>query len=927
MATYVLPQVQVFQSFTATPTAVANPLPAHIGGGHAWLVRYADAAEQALGELGFYDESLDQDYPWPNLPSGALVDLSYTELFIQDALLKYYETTEGVGSIGGSDDLVKMPGFSNRIVSDVLSFAANGVGFPRSSQFLRDVKPGDIARVRAKDNDDNVHTLWTSVQSVQGVLLSPVVGSASDDIGNADTQSSDSSQSQTAGLSNSLTITAVNDTAYNGLTSGFINETYDLLVTASSIGGDLTTATIRVISGSGTDDQPAISPSASASPTPIGTRGLTVTFTAGVGGDNLVAGQKWHVIVIKAFTEPTATSGGTYTGTANTTYIVQVIKGGLYADSPQISISTTNGVDASGPITITGSNVAAPVGNFGTTIKFTVGTGIRAGDRYYITVTASVAGPMRVLAFTNSFDPSVPDNASCDLELFILNPALQVPQDSASPPALNWSQSATEVTVNAGITATDPSWALDGVPQPLPVVSEADQDYGLVFVQYRAWRADLAGAIFTISDPAQLNTQIAGDLTPDNPLKWGLFNALENNNGVSVAYSAVANPDDPDSWADMLGLLLGRTDIYNLVPLTINPTVLALYEAHINDQSSALQGDWRVGWFNLPGVPEIPIVAAGSDVPNHTAPSTSDGNVALATINGTDNLTLTCTSGNADFQTNGVAAGDIVRAVFTTDGFGNPTYQSFTVASVTSQEVLVLVAGPTMAVNVAAKFEVWRTTTGDQEVAEIIKIVGSYASTRIRAVWPDEITGAGFTFPGYHLCAALGALASGILPQQGMTRLAVAGYTDVSRTTQHFTRAQLDALAGAGVFIVTQDPVSGQVYVRQGVTTAAEQTDPQQREEMFTRNLDSVTFQLMAALAPYIGVANVTPGTLSQVKNTIVSTIETLKSASTTTLGGQVTDGSIVSANADPTFQDRVDVVLTLIMPFALNGIELSLSI
>ena len=52
MATYVLPQVLVFQDFTVQPAVAANPQSAHIAGGNAFLVRYDDSDEQALGDLG-----------------------------------------------------------------------------------------------------------------------------------------------------------------------------------------------------------------------------------------------------------------------------------------------------------------------------------------------------------------------------------------------------------------------------------------------------------------------------------------------------------------------------------------------------------------------------------------------------------------------------------------------------------------------------------------------------------------------------------------------------------------------------------------------------------------------------------------------------------------------------------------------------------
>ena len=49
MATYVLPQVLVFQDFTIQPAVAANPLSAHIAGGHAYLVRESESDEREFG--------------------------------------------------------------------------------------------------------------------------------------------------------------------------------------------------------------------------------------------------------------------------------------------------------------------------------------------------------------------------------------------------------------------------------------------------------------------------------------------------------------------------------------------------------------------------------------------------------------------------------------------------------------------------------------------------------------------------------------------------------------------------------------------------------------------------------------------------------------------------------------------------------------
>ena len=941
MPTYVLPQVQVFQEFSVLPSAVARPLRAHVAGPHAHLIRYAQADERADGFLGFYDKLLDTDYAWPNRPTGGLVDQGYTKLWVKDALLQYFST-----SIGGGDDVTKLSGYPNRVHSSVLSFKRNGT-YLRSSDFLdRDVAVGDVAKVRGIDEDTGEPvTVWTYVKAVHGDLTAAVVGAATADADNKATQSLSAAVSQVAGVTTGVVVEA-DGASYDGLASGYITETYDLIVTQASVGGDYTTARLRVVSGSGTDDQTSVTPAAKGVDFAVGTRGLVCSITdddldassedaeeAGVPADELWPGQRFRVTVNQAFTKPTATSGGTYTGPADTTLIVEVTKGGLYADSPTVSVTTTNGIDISGPTEVTATNTFVDVGTYGVQLKWNQ-TALRKGDKYYVPLTAAAEGPMRQLELGSNLPAGVPAGDEVDLTLFIRKPLLQLTADrTGAAPLTNWEQGETEITVNSGITAYDPTWTDDGVPQALDLVSEASKEYGGLYVEYRAWLPDLAADVYSITDPGDLNEQISGALHPDNPLKWGVFKALENSNGVAVRYTAVAEPDEDESWADVLGLLVGRDDVYGLVPLTRRRTVLDLYAAHINDQSSAEQALWRTCWFSLAGVPEVPVVAAGSTVPNHTTATTTDGEVMLCVIeddpgtSGTQYTILRCTSGNADFITNGVRAGDVVRTQYTGDGFGNYTYSEYVVDAVQSEDQLRLVAGPGAAVSVGAKTEVWRNLTATEEAAEVGLSAGSWGNRRVRAVWPDQIESAGTVMEGYHLCASLAALAGGVLPHQGLTNVALTGYSSAARSLRKFNRAQLDAMAVAGTWIVTQDPIVGTIYTRHAVTTGS-YDDLNQREEMITRNVDSISYRFKEQFAPFIGVTNVTPGTIDKLRVEVTNLVQVLKTESqTVNLGGQLIDATLVELAQHVSLKDRVVLRLNLVVPYALNVLEVHLAI
>lgn len=944
MATYVLPQTQVFQDFRLAAAANANPLRAFIAGPHAHLLRYAEDDEREFGALAYYDPLLEASYEWPHRPAGGVVDDTYVKVWIKDALLKYFED-----QIGSGVTITKVSGYNNRVRSATIGFATHGAYARGSQLYDRDVKAGDVAKVRGINGDGDPVTLWTYVKRLIGDVVASEVGEASYGTANPvnppATQSASSSVAKVSGPDNCVTV-AADHSAYDGLPSGKISETYDVLVTEGSVNGDYTLAKVRVISGSGTDDVLAVTPSAKGVATPIGTRGLTLTFDeaddsgcsadadeAGVSADDLIVGQRWRVTVNDAFSPCTAASGGTYDSDDNTTYIVEVTKGGTWVQGPQVSVSTTNGIDISGPTAVTGSGDAVDVGTLGVTVAFT-GAGLRKGDRYFVECVGRQEGPMRTIELGHNLDTAIAGGSEVDLTLYIRKPLLQVPKNRAgSAPLVNWDTSETEITIKDGITAYDDTWTDGGVPLALEVHSEASKKYGKVYVEYRAWLSDLCHEVNGISDVSGLDAAISGPLHPDNPLKWGVYRALTNSNGTEVKFAAVCDPTELTNWANVLELVVGRDDVYGLVPLTKWDQALDLFAAHAKAMSAPEQGLWRVAWFNLSGVPEVPVVHAGSTVPNHVDATTTDGEVALGVIeddtltSGTQYTILRCTTANADFVTNGVRPGDIVRCQYVGDGFGNFSFSEYVVDEVQAEDQLRLLTGPAGPITVAAKFEVWRNLSATEEAAEVARQAGAWGDRRIRTVWPDRVEDGGLVFEGYHLCATLAGLTSGVVPHQGLTNLEITGYTNMNRTLQKFNRTQLDAMALAGVWIVTQDPIAGDIYTRHAVTTA-DYDDLNKREEMITRNVDSISYRFKDHFKPYIGVTNVTPSTIRTLTLEAKSLIQVLATTNVTVnLGAQLISGEVTDVRQHITLKDNVTMNIALEVPYALNVLAIRLVI
>lgn len=959
MSTYVKPQVLVFQQFRIVPVEITDPLRAHIAGPHGILHRYSNDDEKPFCLLGAYDRLNDTCYSWPQRLAGSRIDESYVKLFMDDAMLRYYVHNMGEGST----TITAVAGKSNWIQANDISFRSNGAAYPRSAVFAdRDVKVGDVVRLRvvSSDNDCEETTLETFVAGFASDMVDSRILPARTDSNNAESYSPESESgadvtlTKIAGAANNVAAAVISN-AYDGLAAGYVNETYTVEVVRSSVAG-CQAARLRVVSASGTDDVAEVQPNDfddESGVTPIGTRGLTVRFTT-AAADQFVVGQKWQLVVRQEFeaavavseaageystdTSVTGVDGevdilGKYAGMQNDTYIIECTKGGLWEDLPEITVKTARGTDFSGPTPVTGDGdgenaVLVNVGTNGVQVRFVDASegavaGLRKGDKWYITVNSSKAGPVRRLILRDDLPVDLLSAEDADLELFIKD-NIQVSQNRVGfAPLTNYQVEDTQVCVQEGIVAYHPEWTAAGVEQPLNVMG------GKVYVEYREWAAVLADDVGSINDVADL-AQIAGQLDPDNPLKWGVYKALTNSNGTAVKYTAVANPDSLDSWAEVLERIRGRDDMYNLVPLTFDVRVHNLWAAQIDAESNPAANNWKAGFVALQSVPHVMVVGQGVAVGGVVGTEVAD--TVLATVSddpaatGTQYTKLSVTSGNGYFVTNNVRPGDIVRFNFAVDGFGEEMYEEYVVDQVLSESTLLLFSGPDAPTSVPQRVEVYHSQTRNEVAEALVQQAGALANRRVVAVWPDQVGEAGRMQPGYYLAAALAGLVSGVAPQQPLTNVEVAGFDDYSRAYKYFNETQLNRLAQGGVWIVTEDR-DGTPFTRHALTT--DNLDINRREEMIRRNVDSISYLFYRRLKPYIGRTNASPAMVDVLRNEIKAATNVLTSTGGTPieLGGQLTSADIRVLRVHPLLTDRIEVVLDLVVPAPLNNIELNLVI
>ena len=1017
----VLDQSVVFGEFNdSIPADIVASLRAHITGPVAELHRYTVNTEKINISLGEYDPDTDTDYDWPDKSDGAIVDLDYARVYIDDALLQYFQDLKNV-----DDTIEPVAGYKNRIVTDAANgWKKNGAYARNAALKDRDVAVGDI--VYLKDGADD---MWTSVAGLIATPVAASIGSSSADDANLPSQPNSNPGSaptvsatgggigggslqagdyyvrysfvgdfgetwasnassvftvsagniprvtipalptgadsaniylsptdgaatectlylssvapttvdledayapggadypkkieQTAGTVNNVAANTVSSASYDGLADGDITETYTIVVTQASTGGNATTARLRVTSASGRDDQSSVTPSAFSAATSIGTRGLTVTWTTG-SSHNFLIGQTWRITVRQEWDTPTHASGGTFTGTTDVGYIVHVTRGGLFADltKPQISVTTAEGIDSSGPTNVTTSGGAVSIGTLGATIAFT-GDGLRKGDFYYISVTGPVDGAYKTILLANNLTTALQASSDMDITLYIRKDIEVTEQRIDDPPAVNWVAAADALTIKSDITAYDSSLTDSGVAFAVPVKG------GTIYAHYRAWKDDFAEEITEASTTDEVESLFgASTIHPDNPLAYAVYKAVQNSNGQPVLFTGVANPDSDMLWTDVLEILEGYTNIFSLVPLTRRIPILQAYRDHVIARSAdEVGGEWRTAWFNQAAEDTTAIVDEATSADENVVMATLGDNPA---VSGTQYTLLTVTSGNSNFVTNGVQAGDIVRYIYSIDEFGTATYQSFVVESVVNEETLVLESGPDSAVGAEQKVEVWRSLSKTQIASNLtasINDVLDSANSRFRFVWPDQIEDEdGQTVEGYFLCAALAGMVSGIAPHQGLRNISISGFSSANRSTSFFNNAQLNMLQEAG-FVVVSALSDGTVYVRTARTPNPSSVAT--REEATTRLDDAIRYLFYNRIEGFFGKSNVTPSALALIDSELKAAIQHgMTDTRVDRIGPMISDGSVTTLRQHLTILDRIVVEMSVTRGFPLNDASILL--
>lgn len=443
-----------------------------------------------------------------------------------------------------------------------------------------------------------------------------------------------------------------------------------------------------------------------------------------------------------------------------------------------------------------------------------------------------------------------------------------------------------------------------------------------VYASYRVLRTDNAVGIASLNDPALVEATL-GAVVPDNPLAEGVYDALLNAAGTSVYYMAVPT-DDLAGYNAVLEQAKRIDTIYGLVPLTFDSTVITAVKAHVETMSTAAEAKWRKAWICLQ--PTTFGVLAGYDraangVNWTTGTSAADPQTGASGVF----ATIAPASGSYDpaLVTTGVRAGDTLRVY--ADSTTTSAYADYTISEVRSQNEVV--TSTAIAGSGTRAIQVYRTYTNDEQVTALGAATGN--SRRVNAVFPYSAKTAGVTKAGYFVAAALAGLRAASLPHAPLTNAEILGFDDFTLSLVTFTPTQLNNLASYGYWIVTQDVAGGTPYVRHQLTTLGYNdvgNDPKFSEDSITTNVDSISYGLQRALKQFIGRYNVNPGTVTLIRDAVTRQLRYQQSESANTAAGpQLLGFTIVSLDKSAIFKDRIEAVVSVDLPYPLNGVTITL--
>lgn len=460
-----------------------------------------------------------------------------------------------------------------------------------------------------------------------------------------------------------------------------------------------------------------------------------------------------------------------------------------------------------------------------------------------------------------------------------------------------------ETTVTDGVEGIPAFAAVTAVPSATPPIeATAIDDYllleGKFSVSYKALRQDKYSTILTISDSSE-RAGILGEATDENPLGLAVQLALANTTKQVFAVS-LKETGAALEWSIARELLENFKAGYALVPLTQDVSELAAFKSHCEQMSTPEMASWRALICNT-AIPSTKQIVAKPTLAN----TTGKGKV-LGTNKYLTDLTET-------FVSKLVTPGDtlVVTASSLSAAVG-----SWVIDDVINEKTLAVQGFNDISLldSTTITYYIIRNLTRRQRAEEVAAASRVFGSNRVWHVQPDtvgvSVNNVTTFLPGYYLCAAVGGVVSGFPIQQGFTNITLAGIKDLSNSNFYFRREELNLMAADGTCLYVQDTQQGIPYCRHALTT--DMTVLEYREILKVKNWDFLSFYFYDKLKGFIGSWNITPDTLSNMRQVINASIELLKGQKLPQVGAPLLSGVIELLEQDADNKDNVNIRIKL---------------
>lgn len=169
-----------------------------------------------------------------------------------------------------------------------------------------------------------------------------------------------------------------------------------------------------------------------------------------------------------------------------------------------------------------------------------------------------------------------------------------------------------------------------------------------LYVSYRSLRQDLS-LLDEISDPDLIEARV-GRIDERNPLAVGLHVALQNT-GTPIKYVGIqtdslnGNVDRLSGYQGTLSELAARSDIFGVVPLSADPSVIAALQTHVNTMADPERAKFRCV------IGSVDILPAELTIADASTTGTTENY-------GADIVNVVVTDHSESFSDAGVRAGD-----------------------------------------------------------------------------------------------------------------------------------------------------------------------------------------------------------------------------------------------------------------------------